>query len=389
MRAGLTHAVERGADMQVGAAGAGTTVETERAPLVAGAVVGREHDEGVREFAVPLEVGEQSADALVDVLDHRGEGGHATREILATVRGEAVPRGVRLAGESVGDGVVLLDGHERKRRQHRLRGDEPQRLHAREALGAQDVPAAAISRHVTVDRSLRRLHGEVRRGMREVEEPRLVLLRPRLTQELEGVVGEDVGDVELAGLIGEFGRRTGGQAHVLVRIPLVVGMGLQVLVAVIGVEAALDRPGRTHVPLADHPGAVAGSLQELRDGDVVVQQVSGVGGTTLRRGLGGDEITDARFVRMQAGDERGARRTATRGRVDLLETRAGPGETVEVRGRDLAAVAAEVRVAEVVGQDDEDVGTTRLGSERGGQNQPEQTEEASHRGASSCRRLLR
>jgi hypothetical protein len=268
--------------------------------------------------------------------------------------------GIRLAGEAVGDGVVLLDGHERKGRQHRVGGDEAQRLHAREALGAQDVPAPTISRHVPVDRSLRRLHGEVRRGVREVEEPRLVLLRARLAEELEGVVGEDVGDVELAGLIGEFGGRAGGQAHVLVRIPLIVGMGLQALVAVIGVEAALDRPGRTHVPLADHPGAVARLLQELGDGDVVVQQVSGVGGSALRRGLGGDEITDARFVRMQAGDERGARRTATRGRIDLLESRAGPGETVEVRRRDLAAVAAEIRVAEVVGQDDEHVGTARF-----------------------------
>ena len=136
MRAGLAHAVERGADMQVGATGAGTSVETERAPLVAGAIVRREHDEGVREFAVALEIGEQSADALVDVLDHRGEGGHATREVFASVRGEAVPGGVRLTRESVGDGVVLLDGHERKRRQHRVRSDEAQRLHAGEALGA-------------------------------------------------------------------------------------------------------------------------------------------------------------------------------------------------------------------------------------------------------------
>ena len=301
------------------------------------------------------------------MLDHRGEGGHAAREIFATVRGEAVPGRVRLARETVGDGVVFLDGHERKRRQHRIGGDEPQRLHAREALGAQDVPAPTISRHVPVDRSLRRLHREVRRGVREVEEPRLVLLRARLAQELEGVVGEDVGDVELAGLIGEFGGRAGGQAHVLVRIPLIIGMGLQALVTVIGVEAALDRPGRTHVPLADHPRAVARLLQELGDGDIVVQQVSGVSGAAFRRGLGGDEITDARFVRVQAGDERRARRTATRGRVDLLETRAGPGETIEIRRGDLAAVAAEIRVAEIVGQDDEHVGTARFGrSQHGG-----------------------
>ena len=83
MRAGLTHARQGLADMQIRPTRAGTSVETERAPLVARAVVGGEHDQGVREFAVPLEVGEQSADALVDVLDHRGESGHAAREIFA------------------------------------------------------------------------------------------------------------------------------------------------------------------------------------------------------------------------------------------------------------------------------------------------------------------
>ena len=172
-------------------------------------------------------------------------------------------RAIMSAGEAVGDGVFLLDRHERKRRQYRIGGDEPQRLHACEAFGAQDVPAPTIGRQVPVDRSLRRLHREVRRGVREVQEPRLVLGRARLTQELQCVVGEDIGDVEFSGLVGEFGGRTGGQTDVVGRIPLVVGMGLQVLVAVISVEAPLNRPGRTHVPFADHPRAVAGPLEEL------------------------------------------------------------------------------------------------------------------------------
>ena len=241
-----------------------------------------------------------------------------------------------------------------------------------------------------VDRRLRGLHGEVRRGMRQVEEPGLVLLRPRLTQELEGVVGEDVGDVELVRRIRQFGRRADGQAHVLVRIPLVVGMGLQALVTVIGVEAALDRPGRTHVPLADHPGAVTGLLQELGDGDVVVKQMTRVSGAAFRRRFGRDEITDAGFVRMQAGEERRARRAAARGRIDLLETRPGPGEAVEVRRRDLAAIATEIRIAEVVGEDDEHVGTARASGRKDGRgDEQEQGRRGPHRGARSCRRLLR
>ena len=151
-------------------------------------------------------------------------------------------------------------------------------------------------------------------------------------------------------------------------------MGLQVLITVIGVEAALDRPGRTHVPFADHPRAVAGLLEQLGDGDVVVEQVAGVSRTALGRGLGADEVADARFVRMQAGDERRTRRATARGVIAFLETRAGLGQAVQVRRRNLAAVGAEVRVAEIIGEDDEHVRTVGR-SERERAGRQEETED--------------
>ena len=91
MGAGLPHALEGGADVQVGATGARASVEAERAPFVTGPVVRGEDDERVLQFAMLLEVGEQPPDALVDVLDHRGEGGHASREVLTAVGRKAVP----------------------------------------------------------------------------------------------------------------------------------------------------------------------------------------------------------------------------------------------------------------------------------------------------------
>ena len=137
--------------MEVGATRARSTVETKRPPFIAGAVVGSEHDEGVREFAVALKVGEEPPNALVDVLHHRGEGGHAAGEVFPTIGRQAFPRGVRLTGVTVGDGVIRFDGNHRERRQHGVGGDEPKGLHAREAFGAQDIPASTIRDHVPVD----------------------------------------------------------------------------------------------------------------------------------------------------------------------------------------------------------------------------------------------
>ena len=55
------------------------SVKTPRTPFVASAVVAREKDDGVVEFAIRFKVGEQSTHARVDVLDHCREDRHAVR----------------------------------------------------------------------------------------------------------------------------------------------------------------------------------------------------------------------------------------------------------------------------------------------------------------------
>ena len=110
-----------------------------------------------------------------------------SREVLAAIRGKTVPSGVRLSREIVGSGVILLDRHGRKRRQHGVCGDEPQRIHACETLGAQDVPTPTVGCHMPVDRRLRRPDRKVRRGVGDVEKPRVTLGRPGLALQLQRV----------------------------------------------------------------------------------------------------------------------------------------------------------------------------------------------------------
>ena len=114
---------------------------------------------------------------------------------------------------------------------------------------------------------------------------------------------------------------------------------------------------RRDVPLAAHVGVVAAGLQHLRDRHAAVVEVAGV---ALRAGVVGEDA-DAGLVRMQAGQQRGARRAAARGVVELREAQAVGGEAVEVGRVDLAAVAADVGVAHVVVEDQDDVRSGRDG----------------------------
>ena len=362
---GLAHAVEGGAGVEGGEAEAGGAIEAEGTPLVAGAVVAGEEDEGVVELAVLFQVGEDAAHAEVDVFDHGGEGGHAPGEVLATIGGEGIPGGVGLAGEAVGDGF-LIDGDLGARREFGVGGDEAEFFLPLETPGAEDIPALAVGGHVAVDGFLGGLDGEVGGGVGEVEEPRFGMRNAEcgirngnlagLFEKLEGVVGEDVGDVKVVGGVGEFGFGGGGEADILGGVPLVLGVGEEVFVAEVVLKAARDGSGGAHVPLADHPGGIAGGTEDFGHGGGVGQEVAGVGGGLAGAGFGIGEGADAGLVGVQAGHEGGPGGAAAGRVVEGGKTQAAGGEAVDVGRGDLAAETTEVGVAKVVGQDDEDVG---------------------------------
>ena len=109
------------------------------------------------------------------------------------------------------------------------------------------------------------------------------------------------------------------------------------------------------VPLADAGGGVALGLESLGQRDLVGRQPAG--------GVGEQHAARCRWHmpaadRQPAGEQRRPARRADLGRrVELREPHALGGHAVEVRRADgRVAVAAEVAVAEVVGEDDDDVG---------------------------------
>ena len=160
----------------------------------------------------------------------------------------------------------------------------------------------------------------------------------------EEVAGEP-GEVDLALVFGQAAR----VRLVELQRPHVVAVGQSVET----VEALhRGRPVRRYmpqVPLADQRGRIVG-LQRLGDRPGVGRQAGGV------RRLD-DLVRQPRADRIAPGEKPGPRRRADVGRsVEVREARALLRHAVEVGGPDVGrAVAAEIAVAEIVGQDHDDV----------------------------------
>ena len=165
----------------------------------------------------------------------------------------------------------------------------------------------------------------------EIHEERLVRILPMgLFNEPDGIVGIRVGRIEpiavrLEGLVIE--------AVAVIAFEIV---GAAVEVAEITVEAAVHRVA-VHVPFADGEGGVSCRAERLPHGDAAF---------------------DAEFavVPVLPAHERRAGRFALGGIEEAGESQTLGREAVEVGRGNFSAVAADVGIAEVIGQNKEDVG---------------------------------
>ncbi len=228
-------------------------------------------------------------------------------------------------------------------------------------LGPVTVGVGRVARNDVVLGGVLRVVREVREGVAEIQEERTL---PVLLDEGEGLLREEVVGVEgvLAPAVALHLPHVADHDDLLEQRDLlvvpevvrVVEVGLVLVeVAVPVVEALEERDApRARVPerpLAHSPGAVARLLQHLRDGEVVRSQPDVVG----------EVVPDAVVAVVHPRHEAAARGgTDGRARVGLGEPQALGGQPIEVRRLDLLLpVGAEITVAEVVGQDEDDVGS--------------------------------
>jgi hypothetical protein len=140
-------------------------------------------------------------------------------------------------------------------------------------------------------------------------------------------------------------------------------MGLATMEAVPALEAATTGPGvarrghvrlvlRREVPLAHRVRHVAVGTEDLGEEAVAAGDATPVAG--VPDGEVGDPGHRVRVV-VAPGEQACPGRRAQRGRVEVGEAHAARGQPVEVRRVDIRPVATELRVADVVEHDHDDV----------------------------------
>ncbi|SOZ10965.1 protein of unknown function [Cupriavidus taiwanensis] len=132
------------------------------------------------------------------------------------------------------------------------------------------------------------------------------------------------------------------------------GANRRTLVGAIGQAAA-------EVPLAGHVGVIAAVLEQLRDRQRAVVQVALVAGNRLAVlvdivgvRVGHGALADQ--VVVGPGDDHRTRDRAHRGGVVVGQQSAVAHQLVQVGRADLAAESAQVRIAKVIGHDEQDIG---------------------------------
>ena len=115
---------------------------------------------------------------------------------------------------------------------------------------------------------------------------------------------------------------------------------------------------RRGMPLAAGERRVAHFLQRLPESDSVLVERAFI---TLPP-IGVDHEPHSGLVLIETGEQAGARRAASRRVIHLSEAQTVLRKVIETRRFDLAAIAPEIRVAQVIGQNHDDVGfRLRLG----------------------------
>jgi hypothetical protein len=118
-------------------------------------------------------------------------------------------------------------------------------------------------------------------------------------------------------------------------------------------------PGVPEVPFADHPGRAASALEQLGERDFALRQVQRIRLWRVRGRIERQAAAERIAARHQ---RRASRRAEGHRRIEVRELRSFRRHAVEVRSLEFRmAVAREVTIAEVIGEDEDDVRLRRGG----------------------------
>ena len=338
------------------------------------AVIGHEQDDRVFVQSRLFQVVEHPADVVVHVVDRTGIDLHAAGMDSPCLIAQFIPGG---------------DGR-RPFAQPGAGREQSQIDHAGQAHFPQNVVTVVVPSLIEVDMRLRRLHGNVRSGEIQVGEKGAVLIR------VAAQVLDDPVRVEIAG---EETLRHGhpGDLHPVLEIavrhivpPVQVEVAVGRTASGLGegpVETPRDREfvrRITQVPLAGGVGPVAVVPQQPGEGHHAVAEHAFISRHSfLVRALQSRaHRSQARQVTVRAGQQHGARGRAVHLGVEAREPDPLLCQAIQCGRIDFAAIGPQFGHADIVGDDDQEVGPAGLGRQRRGHQEAEKQDRSDHLGAS-------
>ena len=258
--------------------------------------------------------------------------------------------------------------------------------HAGQPHFPQNVVPVVVSSAIEVDMRVRRLHGNVGSSEIQVRQKGPVLLRVG-AQVLDELVG-----VEIAGeKIVRHGHP--GDLHPVLEIaarhtvpPVQVEVAVGRSASGLGeglVESPRDREfvrGVPQVPLAGGIGPVAVVLQQPGESHHAIAEHAFIPGYAIL--IGALDTTShrpqARQMIVRAGQQHGAGGRAVHLGVETREPDALLCQAIQGRGIDFAAIGPQFGHADIVGNDDQKVGSVRLRRQYRGQQKTENESRSDH-----------
>jgi hypothetical protein len=119
------------------------------------------------------------------------------------------------------------------------------------------------------------------------------------------------------------------------------------------------------MPFPDHPSGISSAPKNSRQNRYIGQEVAGISVTGIGTWLPGCKRTDPGFVGMKPGHERGPGRTAAGRIVKRLGSNTALRKTVKIGGGNFTAVASQIGIAQIVGENHNDIGLLGLYSRSG------------------------
>ena len=212
-------------------------------------------------------------------------------------------------------------------------------------IQANLFPVAAIKVAETGDVLGQGVEGKVGRGEGQVvEEGPFAEFCGMSLEDPDGMIGDGGGGVVAAAGL------DGGQFPIV--LPVDLGIEEPSLVAqVVGPVESVGNRHPVDVPLAGVVGAVTERPKCIRE------QAGPFRTFALASAGDAGELVASHLLGVVTGQQGGPCGPAPRRVVELGETQAAPGQSVQIRRLDLAPVAPEIGKPQVIGQNDHDVGT--------------------------------